>query len=137
MKFVTEAFAKETFARNPFLALNETHPVMENEGMQDLLNQVAEGDEAKRLVKKYVNEITTEFYYRTKAGVQRTRTYRIFKNLGFDVKQDLEDLAMLNQFVYIQSTPIARLMLLQMIAMDESIGIGTRSHFKQYLLDNE
>lgn len=137
MKFVTEAFAKETFARNPFLAYYAIHPIMQNEEMQDLLSQVAEGEQAKRLVGKYVNAIATEYYYRTKVGVQRTRTYRIFKNLGFDVKQDLEDLAMLNQFVYIQSTPIARLMLLQMIAMDESIGIQTRSHFKQYLLDNE
>lgn len=137
MKFVTEAFAKETFARNPFLALNETHPVMENEEMQDLLSQVAEGEEAKRLVKKYIHAIATEFYYRTKVGVQRTRTYRIFKNLGFDVKRDLEYLAHLNQYVYVQGTPIARLMLLQMIAMDEAIGIQTRSHFKQYLLDNE
>lgn len=137
MKFVTEAFAKETFARNPFLAHYAIHPIMQNEEMQDLLNQVAEGEEAKRLVKKYINEIATEFYYRTKVGVQRTRTYRIFKNLGFDVKRDLEYLAHLNQYVYVQGTPIARLMLLQMIAMDESIGIQTRSRFKQYLLDNE
>lgn len=137
MKFVTEAFAKETFARNPFLALNETHPVMENEEMQDLLSQVAEGEEAKRLVKKYIHAIATEFYYRTKVGVQRTRTYRIFKNLGFDVAHDLEYLYQLNLFVVIQANEFARLMLLQMIAMDESIGIQTRSHFKQYLLGNE
>lgn len=137
MKFVTEAFAKETFAKNPFLAYYAIHPIMKNEEMQDLLNQVAEGEEAKRLVKKYINSIATEYYTRTKAGVQHTRTYRIFKNLGFDVKQDLEDLAMLNQYVYVQGSPISRLMLLQMIAMDESIGIQTRSHFKQYLLDNE
>lgn len=137
MIFVTEAVAKQIFNANPFLEYYPIHPMMERAEMQELLSKVAEGEQAKRLVGKYVNAIATEYYSRTKAGVQRTRTYRIFKNIGFDVKQDLEYLYQLNLYVVIQANEYARLMLLQMIAMDESIGIGTRSHFKQYLLDNE